>query len=330
MRSLNTIDNLCAKQRAKNFEASSMSPENDFLRDVIEGLNAPQKFIPGKYLWDENGSSIFDQICRSNAYYPTRCELTLLNQAVEEIAQILGPKSCLVEIGSGASHKIRIFLNTLETPKRYVPIDISREFLTIAAQRIQVNYPALEVMDVCADYSIPLPKLPIDRTGDVLALFLGTSISNVDRESAKGLLSRLREVLAPSWLLIGQDPNRDPKMLAGAYGGSLMAAFHKNIFMRMIRELSAYVVVDHFEHEPRFFDNPARTEPHLVARRPTAIIIDDREIPIAAGESIRTDVSWKYSKPDFLTLVAEAGWAPIRSWVDDDGLYGLHLLRSRT
>jgi uncharacterized SAM-dependent methyltransferase len=211
-----------------------------------------------------------------------------------------------------------------------VPIDISREFLTVAAQRIQGNYPALEVLNVCADYSLPLPALPIDRTGEVLALFLGTSIGNIDRESAKGLLSRLRESLAPSWLLIGQDPNCDRETIAKAYGGPLMAAFHKNILTRAVRELGARIVLDDFQHEARFFEKPARTEPHLVAIRPTTIIVGEHEIRIAAGESIRTDVSWKYSKPEFLALLAEAGWSYAHSWMDDEGLYGLHLLQSKT
>ncbi len=316
--------------RGSSVEASSASMENEFLQDVLEGLCAPQKSIPGKYLWDETGSAIFDQICHSEAYYPTRCELALLDRAVGELTQILGPKSCLVEIGSGASLKIRILLDAMTAPKRYVPIDISRDFLTAAAQRVQTHYPALEVFDVCADYSLPLPSLPLDREGEILALFLGTSIGNLDRDSAKGLLSRLRDSLAPSWLLIGQDPNCDREIIARAYGGPMMAAFHKNILTRMMRELGAYIVLDHFQHEARFFHKPARTEPHLVAIRPTTIIVGGFEIRLAAGESIRTDVSWKYSGPDFLALLAEVGWSHARSWMDDEGLYGLHLLRSKT
>ncbi len=327
MHLLKLQDNQPAEPRPK--ESGTFRPPADgFLRDVIDGLSAPQKSIPGKYLWDETGSSIFDKICESEAYYPTSREISLLTRAVGKLAQIVGPESCLVEIGSGASHKIRILLDALNAPKRYVAIDISGDFLSAAAQRIQGDYPALQVMNVCADYSMPLSALPIDRTGRVLGLFLGNSIGNVSRTSAIRLLARMRNALGSSLLLIGQDPNSDSDRLAKAYGGPLMAAFHKNILARMARELGAHIIFEHFDHEARFFGEPTRTEAHLVVKTPTAIIIGDHEVHLAAGESIRTDVSWKYAQADFLDLLAEAGWLPVRSWIDEDGLFGLHLLQS--
>jgi len=311
-----------------DLQAGRLSIRNDFLNDVIQGLSQKQKSLPGKYLWDKTGSSIFDEICHSEAYYPAAREMALLSRAAEEISQIIGHASCLIEMGSGASHKTRILLDAVTAPNRYVAIDISDYFLESAAQRIQNAYPTLKVMKVCADYSMPLPPLPIDRAGRVLGLFLGNSIGNIDRDNARGLLMRLREALAPSWLLIGQDPNSDPEKLAKAYGGPLMAAFHKNVLVRMVRELNAQIDLDQFQHEPRFFDKPARTEPHLVAAERSIVRVGHHEFRLAAGESIRTDISRKYTKADFLALVAEAGWSPLRSWMDEDGLFGLHLLCS--
>ena len=50
----------------------------DVLRDVLEGLSRPQKALPGKYLWDETGSVLFDRICGTEDYYLTRREIALL------------------------------------------------------------------------------------------------------------------------------------------------------------------------------------------------------------------------------------------------------------
>ncbi len=107
-----------------------------------------------------------------------------------------------------------------------------------------------------------------------------------------------------------------------------MASFHKNLLVRMIRELGAEIVLDDFKHEARFFTSPARTEPHLVVQRSTAIMIGNQKILLAAGETIRTDVSWKYTQQEFLDLLSEAGWSAIQSWTDAQGLFCLHLLSS--
>jgi uncharacterized SAM-dependent methyltransferase len=98
----------------------------------------------------------------------------------------------------------------------------------------------------------------------------------------------------------------------------------------MIRELAADIFVDDFEHEARFFGPPTRTEAHLVAKRPAAITIGNYAVRLPSGESIRTDVSWKYSQDEFLGLSAKAGWTPVRSWLDPNGLFGLHLLHNNS
>ena len=43
----------------------------EFLDDVLDGLSRTPRSLPGKYLWDENGSLVFDRICESRGYYLT-------------------------------------------------------------------------------------------------------------------------------------------------------------------------------------------------------------------------------------------------------------------
>src|SRR5919112_4587424 len=122
------------------------------LQEILEGLSRAQKALPGKYLWDETGSTIFDQICDTQDYYLTRHEIALLQEKAGEIAQFVGPGATIVEFGSGASRKIRILLDRLVTPTRYIAVDISREYLTAATEQIRRDYQDLKVVAVCADY----------------------------------------------------------------------------------------------------------------------------------------------------------------------------------
>src|SRR5687768_3541000 len=64
------------------------SPDGDdpFLQDVVRGLQKSPKQIPCKYFYDERGSVLFTEICRTREYYITRTELALLHETLPEIA----------------------------------------------------------------------------------------------------------------------------------------------------------------------------------------------------------------------------------------------------
>ncbi len=301
----------------------------EFLADVLEGLSRPQKALPGKYLWDEAGSRIFDRICECRDYYPTRRETALLRAVAPEVAAIVGPRASLVEFGSGSSVKTRVLLDALPEPARYVALDIAGEHLAAAAARVARDYPGLEVVPVRADYTKPL-ALPAARGGGpVLGFFPGSTIGNFGPDAAVPFLARIGEALGPSLFLVGADPNRDPVTLSRAYadGPGLMAALHGNLLVRIRRELGGGVDPADFRHEARVLDDPPRVEAHLVARRPTALRVGGRTFRFAAGESIYTDSSHKYEPEAFRAVAARAGWEPVRCWLDRDGLFALHLLR---
>ena len=301
---------------------------SEFRRDVLEGLAASPKAIPGKYLWDERGSQIFEEITRFAGYYPTYTETSLLGERASEIADLVGRDAAVVEFGSGATHKVALLLDVLETPRRYIGIDISSEFTAAAAARLRAAYPAVEVAYVEADYSRELPALPVDRARPVFGFLLGCAICNMEPVEAVGLLARVRRGLGDSLLLVGQDTTQNASRLQLAYGNTPMAAFHENLLARLRHELGASLSPEHFRHEARILDAPRRAEAHLVAIEPTKISIDDRTFSFAAGESMRTDMSIKYAPDAFAALAAEAGWAAVRRWSDPQGLYCVHLLRS--
>ena len=96
-----------------------------FRRDVFAGLSAPQKTLPCKYLYDENGTRLFEAICESEEYYLTRTELCILEQNIDEIVALAGPKANLVDLGSGNCLKTRLLLDHLDQPASYSPVDVA-------------------------------------------------------------------------------------------------------------------------------------------------------------------------------------------------------------
>jgi dimethylhistidine N-methyltransferase len=308
-------------------QSDTLNERRVVLQEVLEGLSRSQKALPGKYLWDETGSTIFDQICSTRDYYLTRHEIILLEEKAGEVASLVGPGATIVEFGSGASHKIRILLDRLAAPRRYVAVDISREFLTAATQRIRRDYPELEVVAVCADYTMPLPAYP--SAGPVLGFFPGSTIGNFNPDGVVAFLDQVRSALYPNWFLLSADPNRDEASLLRAYAGAdgLMAKLHKNLLLHVNRLVGTEFDPADFHHEARVLSDPMRVEAHLVAERALTLRVGGSTFALAEGESIHTDSSFKHDPEGLRLLAAQAGWTLTRCWIDRDGLSSLHLLR---
>ena len=260
-----------------------------FLRDALAGLTAVPKTLPGKYLWDETGSDLFDRICHTDDYYPTAQEATLLPRAAADVARDVAPGVTVVEFGSGASRKIRTLLDALPSPSTYVAIDISGDYLEAAIRRLAPDYPGIAMMPVCADYSKPV-RLPVAAgPGGILGFYPGTSIGNFEPREAALFLDRARATLGPSLFLVGADGTSDPERLQRAYGGAdgLMAAFHGNILTRLNRESGADFDRDNFRHaDPAVPRSPAGRGPsggdpsrHVPAGRPHHRVLGGREHP---------------------------------------------------
>ena len=81
--------------------------------DVLDGLFEPPRQLPPKYFYDAEGSRLFDEICRTEEYYPTRAETALLERHAGEIIALTRPTS-LVELGSGVGAKASLLLRACE------------------------------------------------------------------------------------------------------------------------------------------------------------------------------------------------------------------------
>ncbi|WP_372614211.1 L-histidine N(alpha)-methyltransferase [Halomonas sp.] len=299
-----------------------------FLDDVMAGLSARPKALSPKYFYDQRGSQLFEAICRQPEYYLTRTEEGILAAAAEEIAAIVGPESLLVELGSGASRKVRLLLEAMR-PSRYLGVDISRDFLLQSTRLLAADYPWLEVHAAWADFSQRL-CLPAGVEGRrVVAFFPGSSIGNFEPQEAEVFLSRLRRAMPPgSGVLIGVDLVKDRGVLEAAYddAAGVTAAFNLNLLERMQRELGAEVEVGNFRHLAFFNEAASRIEMHLVSQCAQVIGIDSRRFAFSRGETLHTENSCKYRLEGFQALAERAGYRPAAVWTDTDRLFSVHYL----
>jgi dimethylhistidine N-methyltransferase len=303
----------------------------DLRDDVLRGLRRRPRAIGPKFFYDERGSHLFDAICQTPEYYPTRTETAILQRHRTQIARRLPADCVLLEPGSGNSRKVRILLDAVR-PRAYVPMDISRDYLRDAARQVAAEYPWLAVHAVCADYTTPL-VLParIPRTRKV-AFFPGSTIGNFEPAQAIAFLRTIaRQVDSDGGLLIGVDLKKDPARLHAAYNDAagITAAFNLNLLTRINRELGGDFDLAGFEHRAYYNGTAGRIEMHLVARTPQRVNIDGEHFDFVAGESIHTENSYKYSIDEFQTLASQAGFTPVDVWTDAARLFSLHYLRVR-
>jgi dimethylhistidine N-methyltransferase len=293
--------------------------DNGFASDVLSGLSAPQKWLAPKYFYDERGSQLFEAITELKEYYPTRCELAILREHRADIARVFGPKTALIEFGTGSTRKARILLDAATTVEAYVPVDISAEMLRQEARQLQHDWPRLRVLPVAADFTQPF-RLPSAIVGLARAgFFPGSTIGNFEPQDAAGFLRHAGRMLgARATLVVGVDLVKDANILNAAYddAAGVTAQFNLNLLTRINRELSADFDVDAFSHRAFYNSERRRIEMHLVSGRRQKVNIAGHVIEFAANETIHTENSYKYTIESFGLLARSAGWAPVDSWTD--------------
>lgn len=291
-----------------------------FLRDVLTGLRMAQKHLPSKYFYDARGSELFDRICQLDEYYLTRTELAITEQFAPEMGAQLGPGAMLVEYGSGSSVKTRYLLDALPDGVAYVPVDISGQHLQQTARELARDYPRIEILPVCADFTRHF-SLPVSKQAATHAAvyFPGSTIGNFMPGQAARLLGRIARLCGKDGgLLIGIDLKKDPAIIEAAYNDRLgvTAQFNLNLLCRINRELEANFDVSRFSHHARYNGELGRIEMYLVSNEVQTVSIGSETIAFSPGETICTEYSHKYTVEEFVAIAAAAGLELHKEWTD--------------
>lgn len=300
--------------------------------DILDGLSQDQKQLSPKYFYDETGSRLFDQICDLPEYYLTRTELGIMREHVEAMTGLMGPRASIIELGSGSSLKTRILLDHVEEPAAYVPVDISRDHLLKTAGCLADDYPEIEILPVCADFTrsfeLPEPAVEPDRH---VVYFPGSTIGNFSRDDAIDLLKQVRQVVNGNGaLLIGVDLIKPRKVVEAAYNDTagVTAKFNKNILARINRDHAGAFDPSRFEHDAVYDEEHHRIEMRLISCEEQDIPIAGQSIHFEKGEYIVTEHSHKYSIDEFGSIGEEAEFSLTDIWTDPDQLFSVQFLEA--
>jgi L-histidine N-alpha-methyltransferase len=302
------------------------------VEDVRRGLGSQPRTLPPKWLYDDVGSVLFDEITRLPEYYPTECERAILRDHAADIVAACDATT-VVELGSGTSDKTRTLLDAFAasgTLERFVPVDVSEQTLRDAAARLSERYPSVRVEALVGDFTLHLGHLP--RGGRRLVAFLGGTIGNFYVEERAAFLGALHDSLEPGdWFLLGTDLVKSTDRLIAAYDDSrgVTAAFVTNCLQVLNRELGADFDIDAFSYVPFWDPRQERMDLRLRADMPQRVTVPGADLvfELAHGEEIRVEISTKFRPERLRDELAAAGFTVRRSWTDDGGDFALTLAR---
>lgn len=305
-----------------------MAPDDALVRDVREGLSGEPKRLPPRWLYDDVGTALFDEITRLPEYYLTEAERALLAAHAAEIAEVSGART-VVELGSGTADKTVTLLEAFAAAgllDSFVPLDVSPDALEVAAARVRDRLPGVDVVPMEADFSGHLPAA-LDASPRMVA-FLGSTIGNLYPDERRAFLEHLAGSLRPGdSLLLGADLVKGADRLVAAYddAAGITERFILNLLTVLARELGSDLRAEDLAYVPLWDARNQRMDLRLRARSAVVATIPGAGlvVELAEGEEIQVEISTKFRLPDLVDELREAGLETVRTF--DDGDFGLVL-----
>jgi len=304
--------------------------------DVLQGLLSMPKTLPATWFYDARGSQLFERITELPEYYPTRHERALLGTLGAELAELSGAVE-VVELGSGSSAKTPLLLDPLAEAgalRRYVAVDVSATAVEEAVPALLDRYPGLRIVGEICDFTRDFSFLERPGDGPRLVAFLGGTIGNLQPVEVRAFLRSLSAAMRPGdLLLLGTDLVKDPDVLEAASDDAegVTAQFNSNVLHVVNRELGGDFESERFRHEAVWNPTLERVELRLRSTEAQIVRIEalGTEIPFAAGESILTEISRKFTRESVARAYADGGFT-MRSWHPDAaGWYAMSLADPR-
>jgi len=311
-----------------------LTDRDDPLAELSRALRSRPRTIPPRWLYDDRGSELFDEITRLPEYYPTEAEREILATHSTMIAEVSGATT-VIELGSGTSDKTRTLLDAFVAHgqiRRFAPLDVSEATLLYAAEVLGRRYPDLVIEPVVGDFTRHLAGLP--NGGTRLVAFLGGTVGNFYVEERRAFLGALADSLeSGDWLLLGVDLIKPIDRIMDAYDDSrgVTDAFIRNALRVINRDLDANFDLGNFEYVPLWDAREHRVDMRLRACDPERAHIGalGLDVQLEAGEELRVEISTKFDPADISDELVDAGFGDIDVLTDDAGDFGLILARRR-
>ncbi len=318
--------------RLRYFKPHATQIKKTFAEEVFSSLNRDSKFISPKFFYDKKGSDLFEKICSTPEYYPTRTEISILKQLQNELPSFLDDDFRLVELGSGSSVKTRLLLDVLTSQNNveYFPIDIS-EILAESSEQLLSDYENLTVTGIIDTYEGGLEFLRTYDEKKNLIIFLGSSFGNFSPIDGYKFLEKVYSTMKSGDLfLIGLDLVKEKGILESAYNDlqKITAAFNLNVLSRMNDELDADFNLDNFSHHAIYNEKDQRIEMYLKSMTEQYVVVSksNLELKLNKDELIHTEYSHKYRLSEIHDLLDDVGFELKHTWLDEKKHFSLSLV----
>lgn len=296
-----------------------------FLMDVLKGLQSTPKYLNSKYFYDKKGDELFQQIMATAEYYPTNCEMEIFTSKKKEMADAVLARHSqlqLVELGPGDAVKSIHLIRELferEALKIYSPIDISGNIIELLQKKISSQIPGLPVEGLNGEYFDMLKKLNQRSLHHKLVLFLGGNIGNFKSTEMIQFGKKLYESLSKDdLLLIGFDLKKNPQKILNAYNDAagITRLFNLNLLHRINRELYGDFEVDQFEHYATYDPDSGSCNSFLVSLKDQDVSIGNTMVHFEKDETIFMEISQKYTLQQINEAAEECGFEALDHFFD--------------
>ncbi|HXB93584.1 MAG TPA: L-histidine N(alpha)-methyltransferase [Puia sp.] len=297
----------------------------NFYKDVLDGLRAEHKYLSSKYFYDEAGDKLFQQIMACPEYYPTRCEMEILQHQSGKMARMFikdSPNFDLVELGPGDASKSWFLLRELQREQgnfTYYPIDISSNVIGWLEDKLPVTLPGLRLRGLNGEYLEKMRQVDIYSPNRKIVLFMGANIGNMTIQQATQFCRQLRDHMRPGdLLLIGFDLKKHPRTILDAYNDrqGITRAFNLNLLLRINRELGGDFNPDQFEHYPVYDPGTGTCKSYLISRTAQEVHLGDHVIVFRENEPLYMEISQKYTLEEAMLMAEQSGFEPVHSFFD--------------
>jgi L-histidine N-alpha-methyltransferase len=295
---------------------------------TLRGLQRDPKELPTVWLYDERGSQLYEEITRLPEYYLPRREREILCARSPEIAARTRART-LVELGAGNANRTRLLLDALApTLERFVPLDVSEQFLHATAETVAAEYPRLAVDPFVGDFERDLDSLPAGRHR--LIALLGSTIGNFYPAQRRRFLSAVAGALDGDAFVVGLDLVKDVARLEAAYNdeGGVTETFVRNALTALNRELEGTFDQRCFSYDAHWDPEREWMDIGFRARHAHTVSIGalELELAFAEDEQLRVEVSSKFRRERFELEARDAGLGVDGWWMDDAEEFALALM----
>jgi dimethylhistidine N-methyltransferase len=313
--------------------------QSQFEKDITKGLTDHPKHLPSKYIYDERGDKLFQEIMAMPEYYLTDCEFEILSLQKDAICDTFYHEKGfdLIELGAGDGKKTKILLKSLvekEFDFKYFPVDISKNVLEELQETLKKEIPKVKVSLKQGTYFDILSELHQYRNRKKVILFLGSNIGNLLHEDAIVFLRKIRKNMQKDDILfMGFDQKKHPQTVLNAYNdeAKITERFNKNLLRRINTEYDADFDLDQYMHWETYNPETGTALSYLISLKSQDIRINklDLDISFKAWESLHIEISQKYDDEIVEWLSDEAGLEIVNYFSDDRAYYKNYIFKSK-